>query len=93
MSTKRTMPRCFAWAALAAVLAGACASGSSAPGPARCAKDADCRLFSDYCDGCACRALAAGQGDPVCKGTIVTCLVDPCEGKQAACNAGTCAVR
>lgn len=52
--------------------------------------DADCRLFSDYCTGCDCRALAPGASDPKCKGPGVRCIADPCGRKRAACMEGTC---
>jgi hypothetical protein len=82
-------------AALAAALVAACASSSSStPPPApRCTTDADCRLYSDYCDGCACRALDRAAADPKCGGTMVQCLVDPCQGKHAACTGGACTLR
>jgi hypothetical protein len=63
------------------------------PGPAQCAVDADCRLFSDYCTGCDCRVLAKGQPDPVCSGPGVRCLVDPCGDLVAFCSAGRCGSR
>jgi hypothetical protein len=55
-----------------------------------CSCDADCRLFSNYCDGCECVALSVGEQDPICKGDIVQCLVDPCRGAEAQCVAGQC---
>jgi hypothetical protein len=100
-SGRRTGPaRRFVYGSLHAfmvallVLAG-CASGSgqrrSATATASgCASDTDCRLVSDYCDGCACRALAAGEADPTCKGTLVQCFMDPCQGQRAVCQAGVC---
>src|SRR4051812_44753792 len=93
----RTWPVIFLVAVtfvLAGVLASACASsGSTSSVQALCAKDGECRLFSDYCGGCACRALSAGEAEPTCKGTIVQCLVDPCQGKQATCSGGACVVK
>ena len=83
------MLRCFV---MAAILSACASSGSTGPGQPRCASDAECRLFSDYCDGCACRALAPGEAEPTCKGTTVQCLVDPCQGKRAACAAGACTI-
>ena len=61
-----------------------------APPPAECHADADCRAFSNYCDGCACDALAVGEKDPVCNGMAVQCFADPCLNKTAACSAGQC---
>jgi hypothetical protein len=57
---------------------------------AECSCDADCRLFSSYCDGCACLPLSVGEPDPVCKGNSVACLVDPCLTAEAKCLAGQC---
>jgi hypothetical protein len=62
----------------------------SAPGS--CRTDADCRLFSDYCTGCDCRALPPGAPDPTCPGPGVQCFVNPCMGKIAVCKSGACAV-
>jgi Stigma-specific protein, Stig1 len=60
-----------------------------------CRRDSDCRLFSDYCEGCNCRALLATQPDPPCDGQIYNCLVDPCRGHVAVCDqsTGKCLVR
>ena len=66
--------------------------GTCGPPNAACRSDADCRLFSDYCTGCDCRALASNAPDPTCPGPGVQCLVDPCEGKRAACKQGACVV-
>ena len=55
-----------------------------------CTTDDDCRIESDYCDGCACRALTRAETVPACKGRTVQCLVDPCQRKRAACLVGTC---
>jgi hypothetical protein len=62
------------------------------PGAASCRTDADCRLFSDYCTGCDCRALPTGAPDPTCSGPGVQCLVDPCQQKSAVCKNGACMV-
>jgi hypothetical protein len=58
-----------------------------------CKADADCRLFDDYCTGCDCRALSIGDKEPTCAGPGVRCIAQPCRGKTAYCNKGTCAVR
>ena len=58
--------------------------------PTSCRTDADCRLFSDYCTGCDCRALPTGAPDPACPGPGVQCLVDPCQQKRAMCMNGAC---
>ncbi len=55
-----------------------------------CASDADCRTFSDYCEGCNCRVLAKGAAAPKCKSKPVNCLVDPCQMQRAACVKGAC---
>lgn len=52
-----------------------------------CTVSADCRTFSDYCGGCACDVLAVGAPDPTCDAGTVSCLVDPCQGKMATCDA------
>jgi hypothetical protein len=57
---------------------------------AECTTDADCRIFSDYCTGCDCRALATAEADPVCDGPGVRCVADPCMGRAAVCEAGEC---
>jgi hypothetical protein len=57
-----------------------------------CRTNTDCRLFSDYCTGCDCRALGAGEVDPVCSGPGVRCFADPCLKQNAVCQAGRCAV-
>lgn len=92
--TARRFVSCFV---VCLALFAACASdvvqrrdGAAAPATPACASDADCRLVSDYCEGCTCRVLAAGQADPTCKGTLVQCFVDPCRGQRAACQAGAC---
>ncbi len=60
------------------------------PPPApRCASDADCRLFSDYCTGCDCRALNVRDADPTCSGPGVRCFADPCLSHSATCNTTT----
>jgi hypothetical protein len=61
-----------------------------APAPGACTADEDCRLFSDYCTGCDCRALAKGDPDPTCDGPGVRCVADPCMTQAAACQNGAC---
>ncbi len=57
-----------------------------------CTVDADCRLVSNYCEGCNCLALTRDDQDPACgSGKMVACLVDPCQTKRAVCATGTCA--
>ncbi|MBI3784214.1 MAG: hypothetical protein HY270_12530 [Deltaproteobacteria bacterium] len=58
--------------------------------PGACAADDDCRLFSDYCTGCDCRALANSDPDPLCDGPGVRCFADPCQNQTARCSAGYC---
>jgi hypothetical protein len=55
-----------------------------------CSSDKECRLFSNYCEGCACLALASGEVDPVCNGNLVACFVDPCRNQEARCIRGQC---
>lgn len=61
-------------------------------GHSSCSTDADCRLFSDYCTGCDCRALGTHERDPVCNGPGVRCFADPCMSSTAACVNGSCVV-
>jgi hypothetical protein len=55
-----------------------------------CASDKECRLFSNYCEGCECLALSASEPNPICKGDIVACFVDPCRSAEASCVRGQC---
>jgi hypothetical protein len=67
-------------------------SSNGTGGGATCRTNSDCRLFSDYCTGCDCRALPTSAPDPTCPGPGVQCLVDPCDRKSAVCAGGACAV-
>jgi hypothetical protein len=59
----------------------------------QCSGSPDCKVASDYCGGCTCVALGAGESLPACNTTPVTCIVDPCSGHSATCGAnGACAV-
>jgi hypothetical protein len=60
---------------------------------ATCSEAADCRLEADYCTGCDCVALAAGQSVKACSGPGVRCFADPCGTKTAACQDHACTVR
>jgi hypothetical protein len=71
---------------------GVCTQELCEEAPSTCAKDADCRAFSDYCTGCDCRALLKSEGDPKCTGPGVRCVSDPCRDKTAVCRAGRCAI-
>ncbi len=65
------------------------------PKAAACKTDADCATWSSYCGDlpCACVAIAKASGPPKCQQpNTVRCLVDPCQKKTAACQAGTCVV-
>jgi hypothetical protein len=64
----------------------------TAPGT-DCTVPADCRLFDNYCGGCACDALPVTASDPKCSGGMVQCLVQPCRNKTAACSNGKCVVQ
>lgn len=63
----------------------------------RCNGAADCRLYSSYCktQACLCLALPAKDPDPICTDGMVTCFMDPCAGKRAACDpvTGRCLVQ
>jgi hypothetical protein len=66
-----------------------------ASAPASCTTDADCRLFSSYCEEapCACRALLSRDPSPTCLGNAapkVRCFADPCMKKAAHCQSGAC---
>jgi hypothetical protein len=63
---------------------------SCVPDEQTCRTDADCRLFDNYCDGCACDALNVSSPDPFCGGTLVECFREPCGGLVAACQGGKC---
>ena len=65
-------------------------NGDASVGPP-CASPGDCRLYSDNCGACSCVPLGTNDVDPVCNGNIVSCFVDPCQGKTAACIGGHCA--
>jgi hypothetical protein len=60
---------------------------------ATCKVEKDCRLFDDYCGGCACDALPTTAADPVCSGTKVQCVRQPCQGRVAECIGGTCVTK
>jgi hypothetical protein len=57
--------------------------------PAGCTSDADCRTFSNYCDGCSCNALSSTTLDPLCASTQVSCFADPCMNLEARCDVAT----
>ncbi|HEX2569305.1 MAG TPA: protease complex subunit PrcB family protein [Polyangia bacterium] len=68
-----------------------CRAGQCQMMPAgHCQSDADCRMESDYCTGCDCRAMAQGEAMPACAGPGVRCIANPCQGRQVACRAGQC---
>lgn len=60
------------------------------PPKGECATDADCRTFSNYCDGCGCEPLANSEKEPACNGKSVACFADPCGNQKAVCKAGQC---
>ena len=60
------------------------------PDPGSCAADSDCRLFSDTCNGCHCRALSNTDPDPACSGRGMRCRSDPCMNRTASCANGQC---
>ena len=63
-----------------------------ADGGGECTTASDCRTYGLHCDACTCIALPVGTVDPVCNGTPVSCLVDPCIGKTAFCASGVCTI-
>ena len=65
--------------------------GNTDGATAACSTASDCVLYSSACDTCACIPLGKNDPKPTCTGTIVTCFIDPCEGKTATCdNTGHC---
>lgn len=62
------------------------------PPPPACQTDDDCSLIANYCGGCNCNAVPSGESEPKCDEGEVACLVWPCLGLQASCQAGTCVV-
>jgi len=74
---------------------GYCTREFCAPTGPKCRSDADCRLFSDYCTGCDCRALVTGEPAPYCEGPGVRCFADPCMDHAAVCSLpeGKCVVQ
>jgi hypothetical protein len=61
--------------------------GEAGASQATCSTPADCRTFSNYCDGCTCDVLGTAAADPTCPGRVVNCLIDPCADKQPSCGA------
>ena len=71
---------------------GTVSPGSAASSPS-CKADDECRTWSSYCREapCVCRVYAKGEAEPHCSGAgNVTCFVDPCMKKAAACQDGRC---
>jgi hypothetical protein len=64
--------------------------GAGPDGGVACVNDDECKLVSDYCDGCNCLVLGPGESAPICKGTLVQCLLDPCSLKLPKCLHGQC---
>jgi hypothetical protein len=60
-----------------------------------CSDASDCRLFSSYCStaACVCIPLLKGEPSPKCEGGMVSCFVDPCSMKTAACEGGKCVAK
>jgi hypothetical protein len=67
-------------------------ASDTGPGSVPCSDVSDCRLYPNQCNTCWCQPLRKDWTDPVCPGQPVTCLVDPCQGKQVACDNGQCTV-
>lgn len=62
------------------------------PPKSECQTDADCQILESYCGGCECLAARSRAGVLDCTDPVA-CLVAPCQGKTAACEAGQCVVR
>ena len=60
---------------------------------ASCTADEDCQTWSSYCQEapCVCRVYAKGEAEPRCSSAgNVSCFVDPCMRKTAACQDSRC---
>ena len=71
----------------------ASASSAATGAPSGCTSDDDCRTWSSYCREapCVCRVFAKSEAEPRCSSAgNVTCFVDPCMKKAAACQGGRC---
>ncbi len=71
---------------------GFCTQEYCGPTGSACTTDADCAAVADYCIGCNCLALGAGELPPVCDGSGVQCFSDPCQGNTAVCLDGACSL-
>ncbi|XXX78609.1 hypothetical protein WMF30_07520 [Sorangium sp. So ce134] len=60
--------------------------------PPECQTDDDCSLVASYCGGCTCNAVPTGQVEPKCLEGEVACLISPCLGLAASCQAGACVI-
>jgi len=58
----------------------------------QCNDDRGCITYSDYCEGCNCLALPAGDSPPECDGVIVNCFADPCMNRLVSCVDGSCVI-
>lgn len=52
-----------------------------------CTSDKECRLFSNYCEGCECLALSASEPNPICKGHPGRLLGRPMSRRTGALSA------
>ena len=67
---------------------------SGGPSPVdKCGADRGCVVYSDYCEGCNCLAVPAGKSPAHCTGNIVSCFVDPCLDRTAACVDDRCVLK
>jgi len=57
-----------------------------------CEVDTDCRAAADYCTGCDCRAFNLQDAAPICTCSGVQCFRNPCDGIEAFCDNGRCAL-
>ena len=71
---------------------GTCRPRGTGPAANPCRSDGDCHTVADTCMGCNCVALGPGQPGPGCSGPGVRCFQDPCGGKRARCQQGSCVV-
>ena len=69
-------------------------STADADGGSRsCTGAQDCELRSSYCGGCTCVPQSKGTLTPPCDAGMVSCIVNPCQGKKVGCVGGACVLQ
>jgi hypothetical protein len=75
------------------VCTGICVANAGQPPFVNCSSDADCSMWAG-CDNCgACRAFSVYDPFPDCVAPEEICTSSNCDGQQAFCDAGQCALR